>query len=162
MTIEEQVVEALREKQLTLTTAESCTGGMIAQRITDVSGASAVFECGIVSYSNRIKAELLGVQPKTLETFGAVSEETAREMAEGIRNRAKADLAISVTGIAGPLSDDTNKPVGLIYIGFTDGQKTVVQKLCNDFKNDVRRKNREAAAEAALNMVWRYLEYGRI
>ncbi len=162
MTVETKVVKALQEKQLTLTTAESCTGGMIAQRITDVSGASQVFECGIVSYSNRIKAEILGVRPETLEQFGAVSEETAREMAEGARRRAGADLAVSVTGIAGPLSDDTNKPVGLIYIGFSDGSQTAVQKLQNDFTGDVRRKNREAAADAALNLVWRYLEHGKL
>lgn len=158
MILEEKIVKRLTEKGMTLTTAESCTGGMIAQRITNVSGASSVFECGIVSYSNRIKAEMLGVNPETLERFDAVSEETAREMAEGARRKAKASLAVSVTGIAGPSSDDSRKPVGLIYIGLSDGKETLVHRMENHFTENIRENNRRAAADEALEMVWRYLE----
>lgn len=158
MILEEKIVKRLTEKGMTLTTAESCTGGMIAQRITNVSGASSVFECGIVSYSNRIKAEMLGVNPETLERFDAVSEETAREMAEGARRKAKASLAVSVTGIAGPSSDDSGKPVGLIYIGLSDGKETLVHRMENHFTENIRENNRRAAADEALEMVWRYLE----
>lgn len=158
MTLEEEVVALLKERGLTLTTAESCTGGLIAKRLTDVSGASEVFECGIVSYSNRIKTKLLGVRAETLRQFGAVSEQTAREMAQGARLAADADLAVSVTGIAGPLSDDTNKPVGLVYIALSDGKSTVVEKYQNTFTQNVRENNRCASAQHALELVRRYLK----
>lgn len=161
MTLEEKIVKRLTEQGMTLTTAESCTGGLLAQRITNVSGASNVFECGIVSYSNRIKAEVLGVHPETLERFDAVSEETAREMAEGARRKAKASLAVSVTGIAGPSSDDSGKPVGLIYIGLSDGKETIVHRMENHFTENIRENNRRAAADEAFDMIWRYLEYAR-
>ena len=159
MTLEQQVVKALFDQGKTLSTAESCTGGMLAQRITDVSGASNVFECGIVSYSDRIKREVLGVQANTLRTYRAVSAETAKEMAEGARRVSGADMAVSVTGIAGPTSDDSRKPVGLIYIGFADETHTEVVKLQNNFSTDVRRQNREAATNAALELVLRNLNH---
>ena len=159
MTLEQQVVKALFDQGKTLSTAESCTGGMLAQRITDVSGASNVFECGIVSYSDRIKREVLGVQANTLQTYHAVSAETAKEMAEGARRVSGADMAVSVTGIAGPTSDDSGKPVGLIYIGFADETHTEVVKLQNNFSTDVRRQNREAATNAALELVLRNLNH---
>lgn len=103
MTPEEEIVQKLTEKGLTLTTAESCTGGLVAKRLTDVSGASAVFHGGAVTYSNRLKSEWLGVKEETLRQFGAVSAQTAREMAEGARKFAKSDLAVAVTGIAGQI-----------------------------------------------------------
>ena len=159
MTLEQQVVKALFDQGKTLSTAESCTGGMLAQRITDVSGASNVFECGIVSYSDRIKREVLGVQANTLCTYHAVSAETAKEMAEGARRVSGADMAVSVTGIAGPSSDDSGKPIGLIYIGFADETHTEVVKLQNNFSTDVRRQNREAATNAALELVLRNLNH---
>ena len=159
MTLEQQVVKALFDQGKTLSTAESCTGGMLAQRITDVSGASNVFECGIVSYSDRIKREVLGVQANTLRTYRAVSAETAKEMAEGARRVSGADMAVSVTGIAGPTSDDSGKPVGLIYIGFADETHTEVVKLQNNFSTDVRRQNRETATNAALELVLRNLNH---
>ena len=150
---EERLVELLKLQGKTITTAESCTGGLIAKRITDVSGSSAVFECALVSYSNRIKHEKLGVKKETLEKYGAVSEQTACEMAQGALEFAGADIAVAVTGIAGPDSDGTDKPVGLVYIAATDGKKMIVKKHLNKFETDIRRSNREKSAEEAFNLV---------
>ena len=129
MSIEKQTVELLKSKKLKLATAESCTGGLISKRITDVSGSSEVFEGGVVCYSNRFKENVLGVSPETLKKYGAVSRETAREMVRGVLSLTKADIAVAVTGIAGPSSDDTNKPVGLVFIAVSDGKSTIVKKL---------------------------------
>ena len=153
MTLEEKVVKTLKEKGLVLATAESCTGGLIAKRITDVSGSSGMFNCGIVSYSNDIKEKVLGVKHKTLETFGAVSEQTVREMVMGVLKISEADIAVAVSGIAGPNSDNTDKPVGLIYLAVSDGIKTVVKKLNNQFTTDVRNSNRISASDKALEMI---------
>ena len=153
MKLEEKVVALLREKNLMLSCAESCTGGLIAKRITDVSGSSAVFNCGIVSYSNDIKEKILGVKSKTLEQFGAVSEQTVREMVQGVLKISGADLAVSVSGIAGPNSDNTNKPVGLIYLAVSDGKETVVKELNNSFSDDIRNSNRTSASDEALKLI---------
>ena len=153
MSIEKQTVELLKRKKLKLATAESCTGGLISKRITDVSGSSEVFEGGVVCYSNRFKENVLGVSPETLKKYGAVSRETAREMVKGVLSLTKADIAVAVTGIAGPSSDDTNKPVGLVYIAVSDGKSTVVKKLLNNFTGDVREQNRSISADTALEMI---------
>lgn len=153
MSIEKQTVELLKSKKLKLATAESCTGGLISKRITDVSGSSEVFEGGVVCYSNRFKENVLGVSPETLKKYGAVSRETAREMAKGVLSLTKADIAVAVTGIAGPSSDDTNKPVGLVYIAVSDGKSTIVKKLLNNFTGDVREQNRNISADTALEMI---------
>ena len=153
MSIEKQTVELLKSKKLKLATAESCTGGLISKRITDVSGSSEVFEGGVVCYSNRFKENVLGVSPETLKKYGAVSRETAREMVKGVLSLTKADLAVAVTGIAGPSSDDTNKPVGLVYIAVSDGKSTIVKKLLNNFTGDVREQNRSISADTALEMI---------
>lgn len=158
MKLEEKVVKLLKEKNLTFTCAESCTGGLIAKRITDVPGSSSVFECGVVSYSNRIKHEILGVKTETLEKFGAVSEECAREMVRGVLALTRADIAVAVTGIAGPSSDGTDKPVGLVYIAFSDGKATIVKKCLNDFFDNVRENNRNKSADTALETVLEYLK----
>lgn len=157
MNIEEKVVKALKEKNLILATAESCTGGLISKRITDVSGSSSVFECGIVSYANSVKNKILGVSEETLKNFGAVSEECACEMVEGLLKLSGADIGVAVTGIAGPLSDDTNKPVGLVYIAFSDGKSTIVKKYLNDFPENIRENNRNKSADEALKTVLEYL-----
>ena len=153
MSIEKQTVELLKSKKLKLATAESCTGGLISKRITDVSGSSEVFEGGVVCYSNRFKENVLGVSPETLKKYGAVSRETAREMVKGVLSLTKADIAVAVTGIAGPSSDDTNKPVGLVYIAVSDGKSTIVKKLLNNVTGDVREQNRSISADTALEMI---------
>lgn len=153
MSIEKQTVELLKSKKLKLATAESCTGGLISKRITDVSGSSEVFEGGVVCYSNRFKENVLGVSPETLKKYGAVSRETAREMVKGVLSLTNADIAVAVTGIAGPSSDDTNKPVGLVYIAVSDGKSTIVKKLLNNFTGDVREQNRSISADTALEMI---------
>ncbi len=153
MTLEEKVVKVLNEKGLVLATAESCTGGLISKRITDVSGSSSVFNCGIVSYSNEIKEKVLGVQHKTLETYGAVSEETVREMVKGVLKISGADVAVSVSGIAGPNSDNTEKPVGLIFLAVSNGKKTIVKQLNNTFTENIRENNRKSASDEALTMI---------
>ena len=153
MTLEEKVVKVLNEKGLVLATAESCTGGLIAKRITDVSGSSAVFNCGIVSYSNEIKEKVLGVSHKTLETYGAVSEQTVREMVKGALKISGADIAASVSGIAGPNSDNTEKPVGLIFLAVSNGKTTTVKQLNNTFTENIRENNRQSASDEALKMI---------
>lgn len=161
MTLEEEVVSLLNQNGLTLTAAESCTGGLIAKRLTDVSGASAVFHGSLVTYSNRLKEKWLGVQAETLQTYGAVSAQTAREMALGARKAADADLAVAVTGIAGPNSDDTNKPVGLVFIALADKDSVTVEKYENHFTDNVREQNRTISAQRALEAVRRYLFNGQ-
>lgn len=114
--LDKALVETLKNKCLTITTAESCTGGMVASSIVNISGASEIFKEGYITYSNEAKERVLGVKHETLEQYKAVSEEVAREMAEGAVNKAGADISVSVTGVAGPSKED-DKPVGLVYIG---------------------------------------------
>lgn len=113
----EKIVSKLKEKGLTLATAESCTGGLIAKSITDVSGCSSVFYGGVVAYDNSVKENVLGVKAETLSAFGAVSYETAREMAHGVKRALNTSIGISTTGIAGPGGGTEKKPVGTVYIG---------------------------------------------
>lgn len=153
MLLEEKLVSLLKEKHLVAATAESCTGGLVAKRITDISGSSSVFNCGIVSYSNEIKHSVLGVSEETLCKYGAVSEQTVREMVSGVLSVSGADIAVAVSGIAGPASDNTEKPVGLIYLSASNGEKTVVKRLENKFTGDVRRLNRENASDEALELL---------
>lgn len=117
-TLVEDLGKALRAKNWRIATAESCTGGLIASAITDQPGASEFYEGGFVTYSNDMKTKFLDVEPKTIKKFGAVSPETAKEMARGVLNTTGANIAISVTGIAGPSGGSVEKPVGLVYIGF--------------------------------------------
>jgi nicotinamide-nucleotide amidase len=119
----------LLKNNLTIATAESCTGGLISQTLTDIPGISRVFIGGAVTYSNDAKEEYLGVKKETLMQFGAVSRETALEMAEGIRRSLKTDIGVSVTGIAGPDGGTSEKPVGLVYIGLASGQGTITKEL---------------------------------
>ena len=126
--LEEVVVKMLTDAHQTIAVAESCTGGTIANRITNVSGSSEVFINGCVTYSNESKTRLLGVSEEDLAEHGAVSEEVAREMAEGVRTRSRADFGISTTGIAGPTGGTADKPVGLVYIGFATSKGTTVQR----------------------------------
>ena len=146
----------LREKGLTLSAAESCTGGLVAKRITDLPGASAVFRGGVVSYTNDVKAQVLGVPEKLLEAFGAVSEPVARAMAERCRMICGSDLAVSVTGVAGPDADDRGNEVGTVYIALASAEGTVCQKLsCG--KGRGRDRVRSAAASHVFDLLRRYL-----
>lgn len=153
--IEEAVVELLKKNGLKAATAESCTGGLVAKRITNISGSSDVIECGIVSYSNRIKNKILGVSADDLEKYGPVSETVARQMAQGALKVSDADIAVSVTGIAGPNSDGTGRPVGLSYIGLADKNNTWVTELFTG-RTD-REYNRYVNASNALNMIRKYI-----
>lgn len=154
----QKTVRLLTEKKLKLATAESCTGGLIAELITSVSGASSVFDCGIVSYSNEIKNSLLGVSQETLSQYGAVSEETVREMVTGVRKLSDADIAVAVSGIAGPLSDNTDKPVGLIWLAVLYNETIITKKLNNSFTHNIREENRNAAAAEALRLICSIIE----
>ena len=130
-------VRLLKEKGLHVAMAESCTGGLVSKRITEVSGASEVFECGICTYSNRMKQQFLHVKEKTLQKFGAVSAETAAEMAEGIRAVSGADIGVSVTGNAGPGASE-GKPVGMVFVGVSSKNYTSVISL------NIRRTDEDA------------------
>lgn len=154
--IEEAVVGMLKEHHLKVATAESCTGGLIAKRITDVPGASEVFECGIISYANGIKHKVLGVSEDDLNKYGAVSETVAKQMAQGALKVSGADIAVSVTGIAGPDSDSTSKPVGLVYIGLADKENVWVREIRTSRRD--RSYNRYVSASNALNMIRLYID----
>jgi nicotinamide-nucleotide amidase len=156
--LEELVVQKLAAQGKKLATAESCTGGLLAKRITDVSGSSAVFDMGCVTYANDAKEALLSVDHETLEQYGAVSEETAREMAEGIVRRSGSDIGVGITGIAGPDGGTPEKPVGLIYIALSDGEHTWVTKRSPIGRTKSREWHRHCAASQALDMVRRYLD----
>ena len=148
-----EAVKTLENHKKTLALAESCTGGLVTKLITDVSGASAVYEGGVCSYSNSVKMKILGVKEETLRTFGAVSENTAREMSQGVRKALGADIGVGITGIAGPLSDGTNKPVGLIYISVCSEKSEKTVELKNNFTENVREQNRLSAAKTALDLI---------
>ena len=150
VTLEEAVVSLLKEKGFTVTTAESCTGGKLAGRMLNVAGASDVYREGYITYANESKEKLLGVSHETLEKFGAVSPQTAREMTLGAARQAGADAALSVTGIAGPGGGTPEKPVGLVYIGCTVGERTEVREF--HFSGN-REKNRDYAVVRALTFL---------
>lgn len=154
--IEERVVSLLKKNNMTIATAESCTAGYIPKRITDIAGASSVFGYGAVTYSNEMKEKMLGVRHETLAAYGAVSEETAVEMAAGIRRVSGADIGISVTGIAGPGSDGTSKPVGLCYIAIDTADYKACEKIETGKNN--REYNRYVTASRALNLARIYIE----
>ncbi len=147
-TAEFELIKILLDKKATVATAESCTGGMVAARLTSVSGASGAFKYGAVTYCNEAKHVLLGVSTETLDEHGAISAETAREMSEGIRKVMNADIGVSVTGNAGPGAAE-NKPVGLVFIGVSSDNYSAV--LENHFEGD-RCSIREQAADAALSL----------
>lgn len=147
--IEEAVAKLLIERKQTVAFAESCTGGLCAKRLTDISGASEIFHCGVVSYSNEIKHKVLGVKQETLDKYTAVSEQTAKEMADGIRKSADADYGVSITGYAGPGNGDE---VGTIYIGVSTENSTYAVKLLTGHRGDsCRDYNRHVASSRAFN-----------
>lgn len=151
---ENRLISYLIDSGKTIATAESCSGGLIAHRLTNVPGASTPFIGGIVAYSNQVKINLLTVPPSTLDIHGAVSEETARAMAEGARQTLGTDLAIAVTGIAGPGGGTAEKPVGLVYMAVASAGDTRAAKC--QFQGD-RESIKMQTADAALNLVWERL-----
>lgn len=153
--IQEVCLNLLKEKGLTLGTAESCTGGLIAKLITDLPGASAVLKGGVVSYTNEVKAGILGVPQKMLDQYGAVSPQVAEAMARGVKKVLGCDIALSATGVAGPDPDDRGNPVGLVYLGLAYGEDCIVQEY-HAGKGD-RDRVRRLSAGTALDMVRRYL-----
>jgi nicotinamide-nucleotide amidase len=152
--LEKVVARLLNERGLTLSVAESCTGGHLADLLTNISGSSKYFERGVVSYSNASKVEILKVDEDTISKHGAVSLEVARQMAEGIKSISGTDLGLSITGIMGPTGGGTDKPVGLVYIGLCD------EKVCTAKKfifGDERIINKQRTVQAALEMIRRYI-----
>jgi nicotinamide-nucleotide amidase len=145
-----ELVAFCKARSLKITTAESCTGGLVAAAITSVSGSSDVFERGFVTYSNDAKTEMIGVDAALIAKHGAVSEETARAMAEGAQRKANADIAVAVTGIAGPTGGTPSKPIGLVYIAAARSNT-----LCREFRlgNAGRDEVRERSALEALQML---------
>lgn len=150
MTTAEKLVQVLAEKKMTCATAESCTGGGVGHAITAVAGSSAVFWGGIVSYDNSVKRDVLGVPEEVLATRGAVSSECAAAMADGARRLVKTDLAVSITGIAGPGGGSAEKPVGLVWFGLASAKGIATEKRI--FPGD-RAAVRAAAVEHALRLL---------
>lgn len=135
---------------MTLAVAESCTGGLISSRITDVSGSSKYFKMGVVAYSNRAKEVLLGISKKYMQKYGAVSKQAALKMAKGVRLLARANIGIGVTGIAGPTGGTKHKPIGLVYIALAGDKKQIVKEF--RFKGH-RKDVKFQASQAALDMI---------
>jgi len=156
--IEERLVKVLAARSISWCTAESCTGGLIAARITGVPGASGCFEGGFVTYSNRAKTLLLGVPPEIIEKHGAVSSETARAMAQGAREKLNVGIAVAVTGIAGPAGGSAAKPVGTVFISLAAKGTTSVREF--HFEG-TRRQIRRRSADEAFILVLDHLE-GRV
>jgi len=154
-TLEDVIAGILTEKKLTIAVAESCTGGLITNRLTDVSGSSEYLERGLVTYSNAAKISMLGVPAEIIEKHGAVSEETARLMAEGVRRIAGTDLGLSSTGIAGPTGGTKEKPVGTVYIALSDSRQTICRHY--SYRWD-RKRNKEVFSEASLFLLKNYLQ----
>ena len=150
----EAVLRALEARTLTLATAESCTGGMVGASLTEIPGSSKSYLGGVVSYTNGVKAKLVGVPQETLDAHGAVSRETAEAMAQGVRKAVGSDIGASVTGLAGPDGDGSGKPVGLVYTAVSGGEKTV----CREHRfSGGREAVREQARDALLREILEFV-----
>ncbi len=157
MNLLNKVSDILKKQHLTIATAESCTGGLIAHTLTNISGSSEYFDRGVISYSNTAKKELLGVPEKILQQYGTVSEQTAQAMAQGIRTRAHVDIGLATTGIAGPTGGTKDKPIGLVYIAVATEKKVMVKRFL--FSGD-RLQNKEDTCTAALSLLLETIEKG--
>ena len=146
-----KIVKLLTKKKLTVSFAESCTGGLLASSITSISGSSKVFNMGLVTYSNNAKIKLLKVPKKTISKHGAVSYETCLSMVKNLSKISKANISISITGVAGPNGGTKTKPIGLVYIGLKKGSKIIVKK--NYFKSKKRISIQKATVKQALKMI---------
>jgi nicotinamide-nucleotide amidase len=151
--LEQVVTDALKERGMTLAVAESCTGGLLSKRLTDLPGVSQCYLGGVCSYSNSVKEKILGVSAHDLETVGAVSETVARQMAEGVIRALGSDIGVGITGIAGPGGGSEEKPVGLVYIAVSNGKETHVRRTVNDLGRD---RIRMFAASTALSMIYKF------
>lgn len=157
--LEKNIAEILKEHSLVISVAESCTGGLLSSRLTDISGSSEYIRANFVTYSNESKMALLDVKDETLRVYGAVSEQCAREMSEGLYRKTKADIAISTTGLAGPTGATETKPIGLMYVGITNRYKSVVQQFKLNPKFD-RIRMKQEFAQCALQMLLDSLSEG--
>jgi nicotinamide-nucleotide amidase len=157
MKLEKLIGDLLRERGWTLSIAESCTGGLICDRITDIPGSSDYFEGGMVNYSNESKAKHLGIPLDYIRKYGAVSPQVARKMAQGVRKAFDTTFGLSITGVAGPTGGTKRSPVGRVFIGFTDGRRTWVKKL--NLKGN-RRGIKEKATEKALQFFYGKIVHG--
>ena len=146
-----KIVKLLTKKKLTLSFAESCTGGLLASSITSISGSSKVFNMGLVTYSNNAKVKLLKVPKKTILKYGAVSYETCLSMLKNLSKISKSNISISITGVAGPDGGTKEKPVGLVYIGLKKGTKTIIKR--NFFKSKKRISIQKATVNQTLKMI---------
>ena len=146
-----KILKLLTKKKLTLSVAESCTGGLLASSITSFSGSSKVFNMGLVTYSNNAKIKLLKVPKKTITKYGAVSYETCLSMVKNLSKISKSNISISITGVAGPNGGTKEKPVGLVYIGLKKGSKTIIKK--NLFKSNNRISIQKATVNQAIKMI---------
>ena len=154
MQLSERIGQALKMRGARLTTAESCTGGWVAKVITDIAGSSAWFERGFVTYSNEAKTQMIGVKTATLETHGAVSEQVVVEMSIGALKAARAEYAVSISGIAGPDGGSENKPVGTVWFGFASASGAgITRREC--FQGDREAVRRQATAYA-LQTLWQH------
>jgi len=149
-----KVSDLLKQKKLTIATAESCTGGLISHSLTNISGSSEYFDRGIISYSNESKNQLLSVSDEILKKYGAVSKQVAKEMAEGAKKNSNVDIGLSTTGIAGPTGGTEEKPVGLVYIGIAFKNNTIIKKF--NFSGD-RLENKISTCNAALKLLYEKL-----
>ena len=157
--LEKNIAEILKEHSLVISVAESCTGGLLSSRLTDISGSSEYIRANFVTYSNESKMALLDVKDETLRVYGAVSEQCAREMSEGLYRKTKADIAISTTGLAGPTGATETKPIGLMYVGITNRYKSVVQQFKLNPKFD-RIRMKQEFTQCALQMLLDSLSEG--
>ena len=152
--LEDVVAKLLLSNNMTLSTAESCTGGLISDRLTNVSGSSKYFNGGVVAYSNEIKSSVLNVNKDIINSHGAVSDEVAMEMARGVKEKFSSDIGISTTGIAGPSGGTKSKSVGLVYVGFSTGE---FEKTYKFSFTPYRKENKLMTSQAALNIIRLFL-----
>jgi PncC family amidohydrolase len=159
MKLEKAIGDLLRKRGWTLSIAESCTGGLVCDRITDVPGSSDYFEGGMVNYSNESKAKHLGIPLDHIRKYGAVSPQVARKMAQGVRETFRTTFGLSTTGVAGPAGGTKRSPIGRVFIGFTDGRRTWVKR--EDLKGG-RREIKRKATEKGLQFFYEKLIYPRL
>ena len=152
----QKLVKLLSKKNLKISFAESCTGGLLSSSITSISGSSKVFTIGLITYSNQAKIKLLNVNKKTILKHGAVSYETCLSMVKNLSKISKTNISVSITGVAGPKGGTKQKPVGLVYIGIKKGSKTLVKK--NLFKSNKRTSIQKNAVNKALNLVLSFIK----